>query len=221
MPHHPHCKKFLPYVHSKCTLFQLKTVSCALATTELVKSLLLSCKLPLIYWLTTIKSLLSLLFCRWNCPTLSAFLHRRHVPALWQFSWPSSGPSLTGPCLPCAQSPRTGCSTQVGSHKRRIEGENHLISQHTWVIDKFLLMQPRIWLVFWAVSAVIDKFLLIQPRIWLVFWAVSAHCRLISIFHPLVSSSSPHGCSQSIHPLVCANTADSPETGVGPCTWPC
>ena len=49
VPHHPHCKKFLPYVHSKCTLFQLKTVSCALATTELVKSLLLSCKLPLIY----------------------------------------------------------------------------------------------------------------------------------------------------------------------------
>ena len=39
VPHHSHCKKFLPYVHFKHTLFQLKTGALAPAITDLVKSL--------------------------------------------------------------------------------------------------------------------------------------------------------------------------------------
>lgn len=51
----------------------------------------------------------------------------------------SSGPILTGQHPSCSRSPRPGCSTPIGLHKGRVEGENNLF-----------LMQPRIQFVFWA-----------------------------------------------------------------------
>ena len=54
--------------------------------------------------------------------------------------------------------------------------------------------------------------LLMQPRIWLAFWAVSAHWQLIPSLHsPVLPSPSLQGCSQSLHPPAFIDTRDCPD----------
>jgi len=65
--------------------------------------------------------------------------------------------------------------------------------------------------------------LLMQPRIWLAFWAASTQCRLVSGFSSTSTppSPSPQSCSQSVlcPASICAWNCPSPWGG--PCTWPC
>jgi len=53
----------------------------------------------------------------------SSCSHRRGIPSLGSFLWPSSGCAPTGPCLSCTEESTSGRSTPVRSHQRGAEGQ--------------------------------------------------------------------------------------------------
>ena len=109
--HHPHCKKFLPYIQSKPTLPWFKTIAHCRVTMGLAK----------IVSTFPIGPLRGLEGCN-KVPPQPSLLQAEHP----QLSQPfligevlqpsgqfmaSSGPSLTGPCLSWAEGCRAGCRT--------------------------------------------------------------------------------------------------------------
>ena len=96
----------------------------------------------------------------WETPTLSAFLHTRVGPSLWSFLWPSSGPTLTNPCLSCTWDPRAGHWTPGGVSQEQSRG---------------------------AESPPLDMLAILpfmQPGRWFDFCIASAHCQHTSSFSP-------------------------------------
>ena len=100
----PYSKEFLSYVKSKPTFFQFKTVAPCPVTACPSLSISLISPLEVSEGHNKVSPETSLL----QAPV---FPHRRGVPTLWSFSWPSSGPPLTGPCLYFAGDPRAGYRT--------------------------------------------------------------------------------------------------------------
>ena len=81
-------KQFLPFVFSKSTLFQFKfIIPCAIPTCPCKMSFSSFLAGPFRYRKAERRSPVA---------TLSAFPHRRDVPALGSFLWSSSGPAPTG-----------------------------------------------------------------------------------------------------------------------------
>ena len=77
----------------------------------------------------------------------SSHLHRRGVPSLGSSVWPSSGCAPTGPCLSFTEDSTPGHSTPGDASPA--EEQDHPLCPAGHVF----LLQPRIWLAFWAVRA--------------------------------------------------------------------
>jgi len=81
--HHPHCKKFLPCLQSKPTLFQFKTVAPSPFTTAFVIKYLSAFLIsPLCIMRGCHKVFPELSLLQAKQPPLSALLHKRGIPAL-------------------------------------------------------------------------------------------------------------------------------------------
>ena len=64
--------------------------------------------------------------------------------------------------------------------------------------------------------------LLMKPRTRLAFWLQAHIGGSCQASHPsALQSPSWQGCSQSLHPPDCIDTEDCPDSGAGPCIWPC
>ena len=96
LPHHPYCKKIVPYIHSKSPLFQFEIISaCPIPVdpANIPLQILKDC-----YQVSPQPSLLHA-----AQPQLSQPLLSRSVPSLGSFLWPSSGCAPTGLCLSCTR----------------------------------------------------------------------------------------------------------------------
>jgi len=72
------------------------------------------------------------------------------VLSLGPFSWPCSGHTAAAPCLSCTEVSTSGCSTP--GDVSPVHSRDARITSLT-LLATLLLMQPIIWLAFWAVRA--------------------------------------------------------------------
>ena len=106
-----HQKKFLANILPISTLWQFKTVApCPVNTGSGKKSF----SVFLINSIYILKGHNKVACSFPTTSTLSAFPHMRVLPALWSFSWPSSGPAPTGSYLSWAGDSVAGCRTPGG-----------------------------------------------------------------------------------------------------------
>ena len=128
MFHHLYWKKFLPYIQSKSTVPSFKTITPCPDTTGLAKKLVpIFSAGPLFVLEGCYKVSRSLPFSRLSSSnSLSAFPHRRGVPALWSFLQPPLDPLQQLHVSPVLRDPELDAGLQVGSHQSRPEGQNPL-----------------------------------------------------------------------------------------------
>ena len=157
MSHHSHCKKRLPNVQSKSTLFQFKTTAPCPVTTGLGKK---SISIFLISPLQVVRGHNQVSLKPSPGWTLLPFLIAKVFQPSDQLLQLSFGPALAGPCLSYAGDPRARHSTPVAvSHEQRI-GENYLpwpaghasfhAAQDTFGKEG---PNPLCWLWFWTRSS--------------------------------------------------------------------
>ena len=117
-------KNFFLTSNLNLSSFSLKPLCLVLLIHALVKSPSPAfLQAPFRYWKAALRCPWSLLFYRLNTHnSLSLSSLRRGVPGLWSFSWPSFGPTPTGPCLSCAEEPGAGHRTPSGVSPGRSRG---------------------------------------------------------------------------------------------------
>ena len=116
-------KNFFLISNLNLPLFCLKPLPLVLSLHALVKSPSPAfLKAPFRYWKAVIGLPKAFSSPGWTAPTLSAFPHRRGVPALTTFLWPCSRPTPTAPCLSCVEGSRAGHRSPGGVSPERSKG---------------------------------------------------------------------------------------------------
>ena len=155
MPHHPYGKIFLPCILHKSPLSWFETISPCPITADIAKPSFSFLQPPFRYW----QAAMSFLFSRLHSPSSQPVLTGRcSIPWITFVAllWTHSNSSMSLLCWGLSIWTK---ALQVKSHSA--EGQ----------IPSLTLLATLLWM---------------QPRIWLVFWAVRAQCWLMSSCHPPV-----------------------------------